>query len=177
MRTPLVLFCLLVAMCGVMAACFVTEEAPTSRGVEHSNFETMHQGGPDARHSRRVLMLGWGFGMLQIALYVGCLILAVGGDAKTRGFVTMLILCGFAYVGVFTAMVTVYAQTVGTAEPKFLGSFPAATTWMLFVLWPVPLLFVVCYVAGFKRWVWTPSDRERFEQILAAREIEQEVSD
>ena len=86
MKTPLVLFCLLVAMCGVMVASFVTEEAPTSRGVEHSSFETMHQGGPDARHSRHVLMLGWGFGILQIALYVGCLILATGRSSKMRGF-------------------------------------------------------------------------------------------
>jgi len=177
MRTPLVLLCLLVAMCGVMVACFMTEEAPTSRGVEHSKFETMREGGSEARHGHRVLMLGWAFAVLQIALYVGCLVLGTGGGMKRRGFVALLILSGFAYAGVFTLMVTVYAQTIRTAETEFLGSFPAATSWMLYALWPIPLLFVLCYVAGFSRWVWTPINRRRFEEILAAREIEQEVSD
>jgi len=173
MKTPLILLCLLVAMCGVVVASFVTEEAPTGRGVTHSTFETMDEGGPASRHTHSVLTLGWIFGMLQVALFVGFLTLAARRDA--RGLIRALILSGVAYAEVFTITVFVYQQNVATAEAEFIGSFPAATTWMLFGLWPVPFLFVVVYVVGFRRWVWSPDDRERFEQILAARKAQPEA--
>jgi hypothetical protein len=38
---------------------------------------------------------------------------------------------------------------------------------MLFVLWPIPMLFVVLYVVGFERWIWSPADREEFDRIVA----------
>lgn len=171
MKTPLILFCLLVAMCGVMLVAFLADEAPNARGVSHSRIEEMDEGGLPSRHSPDLLALGWAFGMLQIGVYVGCLVLA-SRNREARRLIALLILCGLVYAGAFTGMTFVYAQSLFAAEPAFLGPFPASTSWMLFVLWPVPLLFVVCYVAGFRRWVWTSEDRERFEEILALRDAE-----
>ena len=56
----------------------------------------------------------------------------------------------------------------------FLG-FPAPTAWMLFALWPLPVLIAALYTLGFDRWVATPQDLAELEDRLARLRLDSEV--
>ena len=92
MKLPTILFVLLLALCALLGLTFVIEEVPfedvatpsgqiervySGHGVTHPRFPTMDHGGSGAERHARVLWLGWAFGVLQIALIVGCLMLGV----------------------------------------------------------------------------------------------------
>jgi hypothetical protein len=113
-----------------------------------------------------VLWLGWALGLLEIGLFVALLGLGARGRGGLRGLGWPLVVGGFAYAVVWSALVVSYAGYAAGSDALVLG-FPAPTAWMLFGLWPVPLLFVVLYVAGFDRWVATRDDLAELERRLA----------
>lgn len=45
-------------------------------------------------------------------------------------------------------------------KPTFFGPFPAATTCMLFGLWPLPTFLIFLYVFYFDRWIYTVKGRD-----------------
>jgi hypothetical protein len=40
---------------------------------------------------------------------------------------------------------------------------------MLFVFWPISMLFSALFVVGFRRWVLTPDEEEAFDRLLRQR--------
>jgi hypothetical protein len=73
----------------------------------------------------------------------------------------------FAMVG----MLVSYEAYIDDTAVRLYGGFPAPTAWMLYALWPAPLLFVVFYVAAFDRWTFRPEDERAFKEILQRRAI------
>ncbi|MFV2066040.1 MAG: hypothetical protein ACC645_03605, partial [Pirellulales bacterium] len=83
MKLTLLLACLLLAMCGVVVAAWIVDEAPSGHGIPHAQFaHTMQQGGPGAVRHDTIRALGWGFGSLQIVLLVASLLLGVREPAR-----------------------------------------------------------------------------------------------
>lgn len=160
-------FALALAIAAVVLAALGVAEVPHGHGAIHPQFASMESGGPGASRHAEVLWVGWLLGALEIGLFVALLAFG-GGRRTTRGFGVPLLLGGIAYLAVWTALVLAYRAEASGAEPLFFLGFPAATAWMLFGLWPVPLLFAVYYVVGFDRWVATPDDLAELERRLAS---------
>jgi amino acid transporter len=171
---------LLFCLWGVVAVILCTPAAPNSGGVAHPQIEKMDQGGAGVRHGQ-VLVLGWMFGTLLIAGFVGLLTLGTvtpqanspGGSSPTaerRAAIqkrAAFIGCGLIFVAVFTIMCVAYARAYADplSEP-FWGPFPTSTSWLVFVLWPIPALFIVLYVVCFDTWIAPPHHIEQFEAVV-----------
>ncbi|MGD9855423.1 MAG: hypothetical protein AB7U20_10795 [Planctomycetaceae bacterium] len=177
-----ILFGLSLAIGATVGTVLMTTEVPGSQAVPHDQFGAMLQGGP-ALVPSRVVVLGWLFGVLQIAVYVTCMTLSVSrsqsprvrsaGNAAGRGWLYGLFSAGtLLYCGAFTQMVRADRAAAVSGEVSFLGPFPAATSWMLFALWAAPLLFVVAYLCGFSRWIIADEDLSRFEELVARQQRE-----
>jgi hypothetical protein len=168
MRLDLLLFGLLLAMATVLGVAVSIPPADNATGVKHPVYEdTMLRGGPAQRHER-ILVVGWLFGLIQIAVYASCLALAVGKPGS-RWRVRLALGVGFLlYAGVFSAMMLTYRESMGHPSPRLVLSFPPATAWLVYGLWVVPVFFVVLFVAGFRRWYVTEEDEERFKQLVQA---------
>jgi hypothetical protein len=184
MKLPVVLFGLLVALCVVTNLAFLIEEVPfedvaapnggleriyNGHGITHPRFPSMNHGGDGPARHRPMLWLGWAFGLLQLAIIVGCLMLGVKRAGPVR-----LWLGGSGVVlgGLFTMMVVTYSGSLADQTPELFLSLPAPTAWFLYGFWPAEFLVVVLYVVLFSRSIATPDDLQRFREIVAARRAE-----
>ena len=180
-RLPLILFGLLLALNVVLALAFVIEEVPfedvpsaTGRGMErvyaghgtpHSRFPSMNAGGAGLERHRSILWLAWSFGLLQLALIVGCLALGVKHLERVR---VPLAACGIVLGLLLTMMVVTYQGYLDDVPSRLFFSLPAPTAWFLYGFWPAEFLVVTLYVLVFSRSIVTREDMERFRGLVAA---------
>ncbi len=168
MRIPVAIFAILVALCAATLVLWTIDEPPDSRGTDHPVHETMRQGGGGERHDS-VLALGLLFGLLSILLFVALMALGLRRRGRLPTGSRRALWSGLAlYALVFALLVLSYR---GYAEPgadrDLVGSFPRPTAWMLYVLWPVPLLFTLLYAWNFDRWVISENEVAEFERLAA----------
>lgn len=151
-RLPLALMLVLIGVLALGVLVVARPPAPNQGGVPHPEFATMQAGGDADRHSDLLLPV-WGMGALIVTLFVGLLRLGLGTSAG-RGAASRWLWAGWAlYLGVWSALVWTYAGDMGRADLVLFGSFPPASAWMLYGLWPAPLLLLILYVVNFDRWV------------------------
>jgi len=180
-RLPIVLFGLLLALCLTLALAAVVEPAASAEGTSgagagtdggagvvsaagaaHPRFSSMDHGGSGSRRHGPVLALAWAFGILQLALVVGCLALGVRrGRMRAR-----LAAGGLVLALIVTMMVVSYRGYLADPDAAFLA-LPVPTAWFLYGFWPVQFLVVALYVLLFDREIVTRQDLERFREILA----------
>lgn len=111
----------------------------------------MEIGGTLALEDAEQWGLGLAFGIVTIFALVGSLMFAAQ-HAKYALQVTLAVLCGgILYVAMFVVMMLSFRDYVREG-PSLLGPFAAPTTWMVFGLWAVPMIFVVMYCVKFNTW-------------------------
>ncbi len=176
---PIVLFGLLLALCLTLVLAVAVVEPPASgnpprpegsveavsaSGAAHARFPSMDHGGSGPRRHGPVLVLGWAFGILQLALVVGCLALGVRrGRMRAR-----LVSGGLVLALIVTMMVVSYRVYLDDPAAEFLA-LPVPTAWFLYGFWPAQFLIVGLYVLRFDREIVTRRDLDRFREILARR--------
>ena len=180
-RLPLILFGLLLALCVVLALAFVIEEVPfedvpsaarggvervyAGHGTAHSRFPSMNHGGAGPERHTPILWLAWSFGLLQLALIVGCLALGVKHLERVW---PPLAACSIVLGLILTMMVVTYQGYLDDVGSPLFFSLPVPTAWFLYGFWPAQFLVVTLYVLVFSRSIVTREDMERFRGIVAA---------
>ena len=124
MKLPVIIFGLLLAMCVVAGIMLTLHEAPGGHGVEHSTYATMDHGGPGPARHEGQLWVGWAFGILQIGLFVGCLMLGIRDRNRLGRRVWPFVIGGLLYAAVFTVLILAYGQYARQDAPSFFMSFP-----------------------------------------------------
>jgi hypothetical protein len=162
--TPLILCGLLIAMCVVIGLVLISPEVESNHGVTHPEFDqSMLHGGSGAERHQYVRWLGLAFGLLQVAFFVGCLLL---GMRERKGRVGVFVCFGVIYAIAFTLMVVFdHSYAAGETRQIVLG-FPLPTAIMVYGVGGAPLAFVLIYMLRFDRWILTPQDMERFERLV-----------
>ena len=175
-RLPIVLFGLLLALCLTLVLAIAVEPAASgdgsgrdgsigavsASGATHPRFPSMDHGGSGPRRHGPVLGLAWAFGILQLALVVGCLALGVRrGRMRAR-----LAAGGLVVALILTMMVVSYRGYLDDPDAAFLA-LPVPTAWFLYGFWPAQFLVVGLYVLPFDREIVTRRDLDRFREILA----------
>ena len=112
-------------------------------------------------------LLGFVGGLIGLAIAFAALL--VRGPMR-RGFgagAWGIVLATIVVQAAFAGLVLSYHRTMSDPGAEPWGPFPAPTTWMLLIFYPSQLLFVLCYVVGFRRWMWTADDEASFERIVS----------
>lgn len=180
MKLPWIIFGLLLMMCGAMVSLFVTPEptivihegedpVPSGHGIPHPQIGTMLVGGDSLARYAPIRPATWIFALSMVCFFTSLLALASLKEGRFSKL-NWLLFAGlsvqmFAMVG----MLVSYESYIGDATVRLYGGFPTPTAWMLYALWPAPLLFVVFYVAAFDRWTFRPEDEKAFKEILQRR--------
>ena len=175
-RLPVVLFGLLLALCLTLVFAIAVEpaasgdgaapggsvEVVSASGATHPRFPSMDHGGSGPGRHGPVLALAWAFGILQLALVVGCLALGVRRERMRAG----LAAGGLVLALIVTMMVVSYGGYLDDPDAAFLA-LPVPTAWFLYGFWPAQFLAVGLYVLLFDREIVTRRDLDRFREILA----------
>ncbi|MYB19063.1 MAG: hypothetical protein F4Y16_08775 [Holophagales bacterium] len=168
MRIPVAIFAILVVLCAVVLVLWTIDERPDSRGADHPVHETMRQGGSSERHDA---VLPWGFlyGLLSIVLFVAVMALGLRRRGRLPAGSRRALWSGLAlYALTFMLLVLSYRGYVEPgADHALFGSFPRPSAWMLYGIWPVPLLFALLYMWNFDRWVISEDEVAEFERLAA----------
>ena len=170
-----VLLGLLLAMLVVIGLVLITDEVTASHGFAHAEFpDTMQQGGPGAERHSSIRWLGLVFGLLEILFFVSCLLLGLN---KLQGRIRFFFFGALIYATLFAAMVIAdHFYAVGTNRDIVLG-FPLPTALMVYGVGGAPLVFVLLYVLCFDRWILTPEDMARFEQLVRDKQNRREPAE
>ena len=171
--------CLLSAMWIAVLLIFFTPTGPHSHGYPHDHIKAMDQGGAGAERHTQLLLPGWFLGATIIAIFVSLLTWATvrslinDGSGKTLtslgSLVGAFLVGGILFETVFTLMFLAYRDSLEVPKnPVFIGSFPAATWWLLFGVWMLPAYFILLYVVFFNSWFLPPETMTRFRKLLVA---------
>ena len=185
MKLPYLLFALLLGMCGVIVAAFMIDEVPYTEavpeaggesvktylghGFTHPEFETMQVGGDGAERHAKVLWLGWGFGMLQIAFFLTCLAFGSRKHGRVGPFLKPIAIAGVIYAAIFTMMFVAYRGYANEDSHALFLALPIPTAWMIYGVWIFPLFYMLLYMYHFDSWTFTEEDQAEFDRLVAAR--------
>jgi hypothetical protein len=168
MKLEKALLGLLLAMAVAFGLALLIDEPGNASGLKHEAFATMFRGGDAQRHGS-LLWIGWALGALEILFFTGLLALGARSGGRLHGLGGQLIVGLLGYLAVWSALMLAYADWMSSGDASLFMGWPAATAWMLFALWPVPLVFVACYSLGFSRWIYPPESQRKFQLILEQR--------
>ena len=90
---------------------------------------------------------------------------ALRGRGRER-LSTLLKVATVLYLAAWSWLVWAYRASLGATEPDLVFTLPPASAIMIFVFWPVSMLFNVCFVLGFDRWVLTPEEEAAFQRLV-----------
>ncbi len=154
------------ALCVVTLAVLLLPEAAGALGVDHPVYANMRHGGSGVDRHGSLLWAGWAFGALGIVLYVALMAFGTRAGAHRRAIARWLILGLGAYLAAWSWLVLAYDSQMSPGTGGLFLGFPAPTAIMLYVLFPVSLVFAAVYVVGFGRWVWSEEDEAAYERLL-----------
>jgi hypothetical protein len=142
-------------------------EPPPGLGSEpHPDLSTMLRGGGG---SRAILGLGWALGCAVILCFSALVhfgaLRGPGRESLGRWLRVVTVL----YLAAWSWLVWTFRAGLDGAEPDLVLALPPATAIMLFVFWPISMLFSALFVVGFRRWVLTPDEEEAFDRLLRQR--------
>lgn len=163
---------LLLMWCAVVAVFSVPEKGDVG-GRTHVRIATMDQGGDGKLRHEGLLFSGWCLGAATIAIFVGMVIFGsrrTSSYSRTGTSTCLTLLAGGLLLEITFAMMCIaYWKSFATAEPEFIGPFPAGLGWMLFGIWTVPGFFIFFYVLLFRQWIYPPDAESRFQELLKSK--------
>lgn len=168
----LLILSLALGMCAVVAGLQWIETPAALRAVPHAQFpDTMLQRQSHAASDSAGRWLALGFGLLEIGLFISCLLLSVRAKRGEWAWLSLIgALHGAAFVAMFAAD---HYYASGQLRLIVLG-FPLPTALMVYGVGGIPLLFAMLYFVRFESMILTPDDLRQVERIVRERSLQAE---
>ena len=148
----------------ILAAWIDPIEATT--GIPHPEYNGMFVAPDTIDQHSHTKWLGYLFGLGILALFT--LMLLIGN--RKRGKVTTIgrwIVGGMIlYVIAYTFMVLSNWNYLSEEVDSFIGSMPAPTAWMIYVVWFIPLVITISYILKFEEAIISEEEIEAFHEFL-----------
>ena len=112
------------------------------------DFHSLNIGAAQLERDLQLQTVGTVFGIQIILCMSGMVWLGTQHCAEHRKLQVLLAVWTLAFIGIFLCLMRSFAQQ--SVAP--VGWFPAATNWVVFGVWGIPLVMVTVYVLGFHRW-------------------------
>lgn len=173
MRLDKLLLAVVLALWAVCLGVMLSSQGDTG-GVDHPEVPHMRHGGM-TEHLGTPLGWGWAFGVLTISSFVTLIAFGARKDERLRGGLGWWLLAGLlAYVAAWTWVVMAYESYVEDPSPTLYLFLPAPSAIMLYVLFPVSVLFNLFFVIFFRRSFYSAEDEATYERLVAERRARRE---
>ena len=169
MRSKLiyVIFAIGVLMAGIVLAICLAEPVANSGGIAHPLIQGMQSGGDGAARLAPISSLAFAFQCLLLLLIVCLCSLGVAERHRSREFILYMGGTLGLMMVAWWQMYSGHQEFLETGTTDYFMGFPIATSWQVYGTWlgAIPLIFV--YSFGFRRYIYSVEDEEKFEQLLA----------
>jgi hypothetical protein len=164
---PIVLFVLLLGLCGVVGWLATQEPAANQAGIAHPDHPAMALGADGAARHEGLLGVGFVFAALIVALFVGLLFFGLRRPREPVPGKGLILGAGALFLGAFGALFVTYSHYIKNPDPAaLLLGFPPPTAWMLFGVWGIPVLFIAFYYTRYNEWVFGAGDEAAYRNLL-----------
>ncbi len=169
MRSKLivVIFAIVVSMAAILVAICLAESVPNGAGMAHPEFSGMQAGGDGAARLEHIGGLAFAFQSLLLLLIV-CLS-ALGVSEEKRSPQLWAYLGGTLLFSLFVwwQMYSGHQAYLATGATNYFMGFPVATAWQVYGTWLGAIPLILIYTLGFRKFIFTVEDEQRYEQLLA----------
>jgi hypothetical protein len=172
-RIERILFALLLALWAVVLVTMLIPEVAGARGVVHPEIESIQQGGSGIERHGYALPLYWAFGVAVISTFVALIAFGARKGKEIKRLVWALLLGGSAFVITWTWLILVYRGYMTETSHALIFGFPVPTAVMIFVVYPISMIFNLLFVIGFKHWVLSDEAAEAYERMVAEKRLGQ----
>lgn len=164
-----------VIQCVLLTLIATTPAVEALAGAAHPDIAGMRIGGDGL--ARMAPISVYGFLFYFVMLVQVCLMIALGVTPERRDVAFWIWLSlGFLISALaWWQMFDAYESFLRTGETEFIAGFPIAAAWLVYSIWLAGLFFVGLYVFGFRRYVWSDEDQQKFDLLLAKQQVSQEV--
>ena len=178
MRSKLIyiIFVVGVLMAAILVTIILTENVPNSGGATHPEIAGLQIGGDGAARMEHIGTLGLAFHCLLLAQIV--LLSLLGVSERYRSTELIAYMGGSLIFMLLVAwqMYSGHQQFLETEETGHFLGFPTATAWATYGTWIGAIPLILIYSIGFRKYIYTPEDEEKYNELLAekAERMEQE---
>ncbi|RMG30843.1 MAG: hypothetical protein D6730_01980 [Bacteroidetes bacterium] len=140
-------------------------------GSSHPVYSSMFKSGPSVALQAHSKYMAYFFGLgitciFGLALFLGAW---KNGQRLDPGLGRWLLAGMLLYMLAFTLTVGLYWQDLARETTPYVLGFPLPTAFMLFGIGSVPIIFTLIYILGFDKWILTPEEQKRFEELIRAK--------
>ncbi|MAP95910.1 MAG: hypothetical protein CMK07_13250 [Ponticaulis sp.] len=163
------MFGILVIMALTIVVAMIGGAPEMVSGGPHSEYSGMSVGGDSAARLNGLWIEGL---ILYFATFLMApMFMAFGVAEHNRNKTFWTMMGGVTALNIFFAFLLIYfyVDFLNTGETFMLLGFPAPTAMMLYGCWGTATLYTVIYILGFSKFIFTPEDEKKFEELVAAK--------
>ncbi len=162
-----VIFTTVLLMAGILVAICLADSVPNTAGMAHADFAGMQAGGDGAARLEHIGGLAFAFQCLLLLLIV-CLS-ALGVAEQRRSTELWLYMGGTLLFSLFVwwNMYSGHQAFLETGTTDYFLGFPVATAWQVYGTWLGAIPLILLYSLGFRKFIFTAEDEQKYEQLLA----------
>jgi hypothetical protein len=154
----------------IIATCLVLivmgPEVAGATGSAHSQFPAMRIGGDGVSRYLAVGNLTFILQSAAIVLFGVLLYLGVNERHRSLACKVWIIFGSAASMLIWWAIHASYTQFLETGTTDMVLGFPVATAFTVFGLWLSGFLLVLGYIVGFRSFIFTHDDEDRYKQLI-----------
>lgn len=169
MRSKLIylIFAISVLLAGFIIAICLAETVPNAGGVAHAVFAGMQAGGDGAARLEHIGFYAYACQVLLLALVVCLCALGISDRYLTREFLWYMAGSFVLSLIVWEQMYSGHQTFLETGTTGYFLGFPVATAWQVYGSWAGAIPLIIIYSFGFRKYIYTKEDEEKFNQLLA----------
>jgi hypothetical protein len=156
-------------MAGILVAIGFAEPVVDAGGAAHPEFPGMQVGGDGAARLEYIGTLGFVFQCLLLTQIVLLSMLGVSERYRTIEFrCYMGGSLGIMWI-VAWQMYSGHLEYLETGNTGYFMGFPVATAWQMYGTWLSGIPLILIYSLGYRKYIYTPEDEEKFNQLLSEK--------
>ncbi len=166
-----VIFAIVVLIAGVLIAISLAPPVANSGGIPHPDIPGMQAGGDGAARLEYIGNLAFAFQCLLLGLIVCLCSLGVSERRRSRELmIYMGSSLGFMLI-VWWQMYSSHQEFLESGTTAYFMGFPIATAWQVYGTWLGAIPLILIYSIGFRKYIYTSEDEEKFDRLLAERKV------
>jgi hypothetical protein len=149
----------------VLVLSLIRTEPPGSSGGPHPGIEGMMIGGDGATRIRGFEAPAFILNAASLLVFVTLMVFGVSGRYRNRGFWLGMALMTLILLFTGYRVINGYLDYVNTGHLDYFLGFPSPTAWMIYGIWGAGALFIIFYVVGFRKYIFTEEDEAVLRDI------------